>query len=882
MRLWAILRSRGRSLFLRRRREADLSEELQLHIDRETERLRESGLSGPAARHQALRTFGGVEQIKDVCRDARRTELFHSVLRDMRYAWRSFRRTPLLALTIVTTIGLGLGLVTVVFTLLNASVFRADDVRDPHELFAVERVALADGGGQQLTWPEYDALVRDTSVFSGVLAMSSDIDVWVDGRRMEGPLVTGNFFDVLGARAARGRTVNPSDDIAGAPPAVVLSHRAWSRNFQGDPEVVGRTVLMNGSRVHVIGVMPEGFRGLAVMAPDFWAPLALRPELAPGRAGGEEAVGVHAIGRLKRGLLPDQALQQLQAWDAAHTTAASTPPAVPNLMLVPRQGTIPFSADVLLLFMPLFFAFGLVLMIGWANVANLLLARAVARQREIGIRLAIGASRLRIIRQLLVEGVLLALASAVLALGISRLVLTAAIHALASTWQPGFGDIRLVAPPADWRVALFLVAGALVSTLCFALAPALRATGLELVRTLRGEVVRDARPGRARNTLLSLQVTASVLLLTCAAVFLRSTWAAASADPGIHTADVVTVDILNDERRTAILDVVRSEPFVLSMAASWPGGLGGRPTLADTAIGKSTVASRFVSPKYFDVLGVDLVRGRGFRETEVTPDAGVAVLSESAARQLWPEIDAVGQILRLDPAPNGGPPGSDDPLLPRTVVVVGIARDVAGFRLAGATAEEAVVYLPVGVEAAGTAVTVRVRGDSDRARNGLIERLTAIDPNMAEVTTMRTIAAMDAYILAIPFWLTLVLGMLALLLTLSGLFSVLSYLVEQRTGEIGVRMALGATSRSVGVLVLTGSARPVVIGMLAGSCLTAALGGALLATPAAEQIGSAVRLFDPIAYAASVLCVMSACTCAALVPARRAGRIEPVTALRQG
>ena len=191
------------------------------------------------------------------------------------------------------------------------------------------------------------------------------------------------------------------------------------------------------------------------------------------------------------------------------------------------------------------------------------------------------------------------------------------------------------------------------------------------------------------------------------------------------------------------------------------------------------------------------------------------------------------------------------------------------------------VYVPIGAEAARTSLTMRVHGDPERARRALVERLTAIDPNMGEVTTLRTIARMEAYLLAIPFWLTLVLGALALLLTLSGLFSVLSYLVEQRTREIGVRMALGATSRSIGALVLSQSARPVGIGLLLGGSLTAALGAALLATPAAELIGSTVRLFDPVAYAASLLCIVTACACAALIPALRAGRIDPVAALRQ-
>ena len=241
---------------------------------------------------------------------------------------------------------------------------------------------------------------------------------------MEGPLVTGNFFHVLGVSAARGRTLTPSDDEPGGRPVIVLSHRAWSRHFASDPGVLNRTVLLNGAPFHVVGVMPEGFRGLAVAAPDFWAPLSLLGEFRRGHAGRAKTPSASSIvGRLKPGLSRDQALAQLLVWDSQRAAERSGERPAASLVLEPRQGTVPLSADVMLLFMPLFFAFGLILMIGCANVANLLLARAVARQREIGIRLAIGASRRRIIWQLLTESLLLALVSAALAFGISRLVL---------------------------------------------------------------------------------------------------------------------------------------------------------------------------------------------------------------------------------------------------------------------------------------------------------------------------------------------------------------------------------------------------------------------------------------------------------------------------
>jgi hypothetical protein len=354
-------------------------------------------------------------------------------------------------------------------------------------------------------------------------------------------------------------------------------------------------------------------------------------------------------------------------------------------------------------------------------------------------------------------------------------------------------------------------------------------------------------------------------------------------DPGIRTSDTVNVNVLNEQRRRAILEVVTGEPSVASIAASWPG-LGGHPALADGASGKSAVRYQFVSPEYFGAIGIDLVRGRGFTQVERSVSAAVAIVSESVARELWPGRDGLGQVVRLEPNPTSQslPPQPDDPPHPsQAFVVVGIARDVAGFRLGGTRMGGAGVYVPIAAESARTSLMLRVRGDSERARNTLIDRFAAIDPNMAEVGALKTLARLEAYLLAIPFWLTLVLGTLALLLTLSGLFSVLSYLVEQRTREIGVRMALGATAGSVAALVLSQSARPVGIGLLIGGSLTAGLGAVLLATPAAEMIGGSVRLFDPVAYAASFVCIVAACACAALVPALRAGRIDPAGALRQ-
>lgn len=818
-----------------------------------------------------------------------------NVVQDVRYACRAFLRTPLTAATIIVTVGLGLGLVAAIFTILSSVVFGVDRVRNPEELFGVERQRSAIAGPETFTLSQYETLLRETDVFSDAFANTSDFGARIDGIRREGHLVTGNFFDVLGVGAGYGRVFTPADDEAGQQPVMVLSHRAWVQYYASDPGVIERTVQVNATNFQIIGVMREGFRGLEVFAaPDFWAPLSQIAAFPSGGARERSADALSVIGRLKPGLSPAQATAQLMAWDSQRFAERSADQA--SLVLVQQNGTVPQAAQTMIGFIPLFFAFGLILMIGCANVANLLLARLFARQREIGIRLAIGASRLRVVCQLVTENLLLALVAAALGFAISRIALNGVVYWITNSF-PDIGNLRLVVPSADWRVGLFLVAGAIVSTVLFALWPALRATRQELTRAIHGQVTGESRPGRVRNVLVVLQVAGSALLLICTAIFLRGAWSSATVDPGFRIADTISVSVLDEAQRARIIDSVVSDPSVAAVAAAWPGALGGAPAYAEGAGGRSVVTFQFVSPNYMDVLEVDLMRGRGFDDNERNLNDGVAVVSESVARELWPGTDALGQVLRIEPDRTIVRPGqiaanephqSDDSAQPevpmmgsRTVVVVGVARDVAGIQIAGTRIGGAGVYMPVSAETPGTALVARVRGSVEVAHRGLVDRLALTDPNMADLSMLQTLARTNAYLLGTSFWLTLVLGALALLLTLSGLFSVLSYLVEQRTREIGVRMALGASRRKISGLVLLQSARPVGIGLLLGGASTVGLATLLLATPAAEQIAATVRLFDPIAYAASLLCIIVACAGAALLPALRAGRLNPLDALRQ-
>jgi hypothetical protein len=418
-----------------------------------------------------------------------------------------------------------------------------------------------------------------------------------------------------------------------------------------------------------------------------------------------------------------------------------------------------------------------------------------------------------------------------------------------STLSPELSEtVRSRLPAADWRVVAFLVVGSdrvdgLLRARAGAAGHSPRARA-----NVRGETSKDARPSRARNILIGIQVTASALLLIASAVFLRSALASSTVDPGVRTADTVLVEIVNEPLRVAMVRAVMAEPLVASVAASWPDTLGApRIAFAAGSAGKSTVAYRMVSPEYFGVLDIDIVKGRGFMQDERAGTATV-VVSETTSRQLWPNADAIGQVLHLEPDPNSETRRRDNRRCPRrTFTVVGVARDVPGFRLAGF--KEAGIYIPTTLETAKTSLTLRVHGDPDRARRQLLDRLTTVDPGMGQVVTMRTLARMETYFLQVAFWLTLVLGGLALVLTLSG--SVQRAVISGRAARarVGVRMALGATMRDIGGLVLSQSIRPVGFGVAIGAGLAAAL--AIVLASLSTEIGAVVRLFDPVAYAAS-------------------------------
>jgi hypothetical protein len=468
---------------------------------------------------------------------------------------------------------------------------------------------------------------------------------------------------------------------------------------------------------------------------------------------------------------------------------------------------------------------------------------------------------------------LLALTAAACALAASRVMLDAAVRLLIATMPPEIAEnMNVDVPPADWRVVAFLLGGAIVSTAFFGLVPAIQATRLELVRTLRGELVRDSRPGRARNVLIALQVTASALLLTCAAVLLRSALVLATEDQGLRTSDTVMVAVDDEALRGTMIDALAVHPAVSAIAASSPAPLSSpRSQAFAEAAATSTrigVGYRLVSPEYFPLLDIPLLQGRGFAQSERAVEDGVVIVSEGVARRLWTDGNPIGELVRLEDGVNGR---DVRPLPVRTFTVVGVVADIKN------AAQD--VYLPTSAETSGTSFTLRVRGDPARVRLQLTEHLSRVNPALGSVMTMRTMAGLEAYLLRTAFGVTIILGVFALALTLSGLVSVLSYIVEQRRKEIGVRMAMGATARNVTRMVVAQSAPPIAFGIVAGLALAVAL--AIVLRAGSVQIASSVRVFDATAYGSSILIIVIACVLAAWIPASRAARIDPIATLRQ-
>jgi predicted permease len=867
---WADCKLRARALFFRRRIERDLGDEVEFHLAMETRKNLANGMSPEQAGRRARAAFGGIAHTMEECRDRRGLQQLETLAQDVRYAVRGFRKTPWFAGMVIATIAVALGLNTALFTLFDAYVLQPLAVRDPYSLYGWADSGLGD---HRVSPRDFEEFQGQATFFSEVAA-TGNLKLRTEGHTLFGNLVTGNYFSMLGVNPLMGRTLLPNDQAS-----VVLSAAAWKNKFAGDPAILGRRVLLHGVPFEVVGVIQPGFTGLRGFPLDFWAPAAMASRLE-----NPEQVQLAVTVRLRPGWSARRAEAALNAWLQHRSEALGSRERISRAVLLSEATALPLDPFILAAFSPVIATLALVLVIACANVANMMLARAMARQREIGIRLAMGAGRTRLVRQLLTECLLLALPSAALGLGISEAAIDGGMRAIVATIPRGYLDfIRPVPHAPDWRVFGFMLLAAAVSTILFGLAPALQATRGSVVQAARGAGATDLRPGRLRNTLVTVQVTVSVLFLISTAMLLRANQRFEKLETGMQFHDVVEIDTA-DSQRAKLVPALRELPGVIAVAAASKTPFGGvLPSALIQPDGQQDLnwaPYLYASPEYFGLFEIPILRGRSFTTAEATAGSPVAVISENTARLLWPGRDALGRSFRIShPARSRTPLGQEHAGLPAftTARVIGIAADALNGWVGNGSKDIACFYFARPLDGPGQVLMARIGDSSERSLRGLETALARGTPGaIDQIHTMDEIFALQVYPWRLLSWAGMALGGLALLLTLSGIYGVLSYVVTQRTKEIGIRIALGASGRSVSRLVLGQSMRVAAMGTLLGALAS----WGMIRLVAQAGVLDGVPEFDPAALSMAAAVAIAAAACAAWIPSRRAARIDPGITLR--
>jgi predicted permease len=814
------------------------------------------------------------------------------MIQDIRFGVRLMLQRKGFTLAAALCLALGIGANTTLFSLASAVLFRPPVAAEPERLITVSRGA---GLAPPLSYPDFTVLRERNEALTGLAATQHISLSFGEGGRNElvlGEVVSANYFDALGVHPAAGRMFLPEEDRApGAHPVAVLSHDLWRSRLGGALDAVGRTVALNGHRFTVIGVAPPGV-GQAVIpgATGVWIPAMMLEQVAPGARGSlqerrSEQWG--AIGRLKPGVTLQQAQAALetinrqieQAYPAPVTQESEERGGRSLTLLRPQGLTLPhLRRRGTMLTVLLGAVVGVVLLTACANVANLLLARASARRKEIAVRLALGANRLRLLRQLLTESFLLALLGAgaglLLAYWLNR-----SLMALIPPAQPPWNyllDLRLDAQVLSWTLLLTFV-----TSLLFGLAPAMQATKPDLVPALKDDAGASSRRHRRLNLrggLVVAQIAISLVLLICAGLFARSLQSLQYVDPGFRVDNALTLSLEMepmgyDESRGAafirqLLERVAALPGVQSVSAVNCLPLSQRNV--DAAVFAPGHEQRVEEPglqiislNYFETMGMALARGRDFTATDTASAPRVAIINEALAARLFPGEDALGKQLRV--------PNRED----IAYEVVGIAKDSA-YRSLG-EAPRTVLYRPFAQAYSSTmSLVVRAAGDAQPLVAALRHEVNALDPNLPtqEIKTLRgqVRAALEPARLG-----TLVVGafsLLGLFLAAVGIYGVMSYAVERRTHEIGVRMALGARRSDALKMILRQGATLTATGAATGLLL------ALGVTRALSKLLYGVGSTDPLTYAGVTLFLIAVALLACYLPARRATKVDPLVALR--
>ena len=819
--------------------------------------------------------------------------MIEQLLKEVSYSARGLLRDRSFTLTSVATLTVALALVTVVFAIFNAYVLRPYAVRDPYSLYEIRWSARNAGGGtggRAFRWDDYRELSGRSDLFDSVIAERHRVTP-SDGQPLWAAFVSGNYFDTLGGRMAAGRPLAPFDaQSPGGNPVAVLSYEAWTRLHDRRPEAIGTTVRLSDQLFTIVGVMQEEFLGLNDTPPDLWVPVTMYGAVfKQDLFGTSQPREVAIIARLRRDVSPERVADALSPDMARLAERTGTVRAV----VLPQATPAPLTAGLIARLSPVFAAFVLVLVAACANVSNVMLARANTRHREIGIRLSLGAGRWRIVRQLLTEGLMISAVAGGAALGLAVLMVRTGLAVFFLTLPPSFAAIARVLPlDLDHRVFLFTLVASAIAMVMFALLPALQATRLTLTSALRGELGSGIRASTLRNALVVGQVAVSLVLIIVAATLVRNGTALKATDLGFDTSAMVSIrqQIQGPNLIPRAYEALASDPHVAQAAVTSHNplvGEGPKMPLRRPQSGALVVVSYMhVSPEYFATVQVPIIRGRGFTPDEARAEARVAVISDAAARTLWPDADPLGKTIRIAIEPRDrSDVTARDRLIAKSevgeqgeeVVVIGIARDaVSGLVYDGRNAH---IYLPTNPNGANArALLVRGRSASDVRRDTLQAVLRKIEQNPLafDVLTLNDALALQMYPLMVASWIGLLLSAIALVMSVSGLYGVVTHSLSQRIKEIGIRMALGASSAAIVTLVMRQSGRLVAIGAGTGLVVSASVLGVLNAIVPLEN----VALLDFGAFTVAAAILAAATAAASYYPARRATRIDPSDALR--
>jgi predicted permease len=877
-----------RSLFRKEQVSQELDEELKGFLAMAAEEKMKDGLSHKDAIRAVRLERGNLEVTKEVVRSAGWESYVETFWRDLRFATRTLRKSPEFAAVAVLTLTLGIGATASIFSVVDAVLLRRLPYPNANRLVSLYEDRTSTGfHRRQFTPANFADCQAQTTIFEDVAAIDADRFYNLTGNggtpeRLSAEGVTHNLFSILGVQPIVGRLFLPEEDTTGSEHVVLLSHRLWLSRFGGDRNVLGQAILLNGEKYSVVGIMPPWF-SFPNKDADLWVPTAFTPQQLADR-------GAHfltIIAALQPGVGIAQANAQLRVLSQnLRQQHMDIMRFVDGFVAVPLQEV--YTEDVRGGLIVLLVAVAFILLIACSNVANLLLSRATARQREIALRSALGAGRGRIVRQLLTESVVLATAG-----GVLGLLLTKANFTFLKTLIPE--DLsRTISLTLNFSVLGFVIFVSFASTFLFGLTPALRMSKPDLTDSLKegGRGGTSPRSKSLSNLLVIGEIALSVVLLVASGLLLKSFANLREANPGFRSDEVLTAQIdvpdgkyRNFLRRTdffqAVLQRVTALPRVNSagftsvLPFSWKSGMGGflgmagfqpegvvRPDLQYAAL------DRVVSPGYFETMRIQLLHGRFFDDHDGPDASSVAIVNDAMARKFWPNEEALGK--RFRPILVGG--------TFRLFQIVGIVADVKEMGLDEPAKEE--MYFPYwqaqGNYMVPSTLVVHTKGDPISIASAVREAVWSVDPDqpVSQVSTMNDVLDREVAQRRVQAILFGALAALAMTLACVGIYGVTAYLVTQQNHEIGIRVALGADSGNILGLILGRGAKWTATGVGIG------IAAALLVTRLMRSLLFGVSPSDPLTFAAGALVLAFVALAACYIPARRATRVDPIVALR--